>query len=155
MRRSPYITARKLAELRHSLSERDHHVVATLARVRVATGAQLGRLHFGDVGPRQQRDTLARLENLSVLARLPRTVGGVRAGSAGSVFVLGLAGQRLAQSGRRPHRPWSVGAAFLTHSLSVTEVFVQLTEADRAGRVRLVGFDGEPACWRSLSGPGG
>jgi hypothetical protein len=93
-----------------------------------------------------------------LIARLPRPVGGVRAGSAGYVYVLDVAGQRLTTvGGRRVQRPWPVGTAFLAHSMAVTELFVGLMQAERHGvaEVRLGEFRTEPVCWRSFAGPGG
>jgi hypothetical protein len=138
------------------MSERDRAVLATLARVRVATAKQLYQLHFEGVTRRQARAGLASLAGRRLIARLPRVVGGARAGSTGYVYALDVAGQRLARPVHsRPQRPWSVGRAFLDHSLAVTELYVELTEADRAGRLRLADFATEPACWRRFHGSGG
>lgn len=99
---------------------------------------------------------LASLAGRGLITRLPRIVGGVRAGSTGYVYALDVAGLRLVRPDHeRPQRPWSVGRAFLDHSLSVTEFYVQLTEADRTGRLHLAEFTTEPACWRPFHGPGG
>jgi hypothetical protein len=151
----PYVTAKRLVELERTTSDRDRAVLATLVRLRVATGAQLSRLHFTEVQPRQTRLALESLVRRHLAVRLPRLVGGVRAGSAGYVYALDAAGLRLVRPARRPGRPWAVGAAFLTHSLAVTELYVGLVEQERAGKVRLVDFATEPACWRSFYGPGG
>lgn len=157
MSRRVYVTTKRLAELQRSLTPRDWAVLATLARVRLATARQLERLYFAGVTRRRTRQVLASLVDRRVLVRLPRVVGGVRAGSAGFVYGLDVAGQRLAATagGRRHQRPWSIGAPFLAHSLAVTEVFVRLVEADRTGQIELRDFIGEPASWRSFSGPGG
>jgi hypothetical protein len=151
-----YVTSRRMAELQRTLSDRDMAVVTTLARVRVATGRQLGRMCFTDVTRRQMRSVLASLVDKRLLARLPRTVGGVRAGSAGYIYALDVAGQHLTRrDGRRPHRPWPVGLAFLAHSLAVTETYARAVEAEQAGHLRLVEFVTEPVSWRSFHGPGG
>ena len=156
MGRSPYVTARRLADLSGSLSPRDRDVLTTLRRVRVASGQHLERLHFTDVTRRQTRSVLASLVARRLVSRLPRVVGGVRAGSAGYVYALDVAGLRLLQLGQpRPQRPWSIGQTFLAHSLAVTQLYVELVEADRTGGLRLVEFATEPACWRWFSGPGG
>jgi hypothetical protein len=150
-----YATARRLAALERGMSDRDRAVISTLARVRVATARQLYRLHFQDVTRRRARAGLASLAGRRLIARLPRVVGGVRAGSTGYVYALDVAGQRLIRTGTRAQRPWSVGRTFLDHSLTVTELYVQLAEADRAGRLHLAEFATEPACWRHFHGPGG
>jgi Replication-relaxation len=155
MSRTLYLTASRLAELASSLTPRDRAILVTLRRLRVATAVQLERLHFEGVGVRASRLALASLTQRRLVARLPRVVGGVRAGSAGYVYALDVAGWRLADPGRRPVRPWPIGTAFLAHSLSVTELYVRLVEQERAGGPILAEFAGEPACWRSFAGPGG
>jgi Replication-relaxation len=151
-----YVTAWRMAELERSLSDRDRDVIATLGRVRVATGRQLERLHFVDVTRRQMRAVFASLVDRRLVIRLPRTIGGVRAGSSGHVYALDVAGQRLTQPDRRrPHRPWPIGVAFLAHSLAVSEIFVRLAEAERGGQLQLADFVTEPDCWRQFYGPGG
>jgi hypothetical protein len=155
MSRSPYLTARRLAVLAGAMSDRDWAVLNVLVRVRVATGRQLERACLAGVGPRQARLVLASLVSRRLLARLPRVVGGVRAGSAGYVYALDVAGLRLASPAQRPARPWAVGMSFLGHSLAVTELYVRLIEQQRAGMVELVWFAAEPAAWRRFFGPGG
>jgi hypothetical protein len=155
--RHPYITTTRITHLERTLTARDWLIVATVARVRLATAGQLQRICFADVSRRQARQTLASLTDRRVLARLPRAVGGVRAGSAGFVYGLDVAGQRLAhQDGnRRRQRPWSVGMTFLAHTLAISELYAQLVEADRAGALELADFATEPNCWRSFTGVGG
>jgi hypothetical protein len=152
--RDQYLTRHRLAELDASLTGRDRAVLITLHRVRVAASTQLERLHFTDVTRRRARQLLAGMVRRRLLARLPRTVGGVRAGSAGYVYALDVAGVRII-TGEQRRRPWNVGLPFLAHTLSVTETYVRLVEAHRLGLLELVGFAAEPACWRSFSGPGG
>jgi len=150
-------TERRLLELRAALSERDLQIISTLARVRVATGAQIEALHFANVTPRMARKRLSSLTDLRVLSRLPRAIGGGRAGSSGYVYTLGVAGQRLADLARdgRVRRPWALGTRFLTHSLAITDVYARLVLAERSGSLRVVRFVGEPSCWRNFFGPGG
>jgi hypothetical protein len=154
---SRYITSKRLQRLRTDLAERDWQIISTLARVRVAQAGQLEALHFTDVARRRARRRLASLTDRRILARLPRTVGGIGAGSSGHVYTLDVAGQRLADLATegRPGRPWSLGAGFLDHSLAVTEMYVRLVLAERAGSLRVVRFEGEPASWRSFHGAGG
>jgi Replication-relaxation len=73
------------------------------------------------------------------------------------VYGLDVAGQRLVDlnRGRRPRRPRPVGRAHLDHSLAITQVFVDLTAAERARQLAVVQFVGGSAAWRSFHGPGG
>lgn len=143
-----YVTAARLDAARELLSERDWAIVGDVARLRLVTGQQLERLHFSDLTdasrPVVRRRVLGRLVGARVLATLERRIGGVRAGSQGLVFHLDVAGRRLLDSGRRGGPP---GARFVRHVLAVTELYVGLTEAARAGLLRLDDFQAEPASW--------
>jgi hypothetical protein len=158
------LTTNRLLALAAQLSDRDLNIVATLAMSRVATKNQLQRLHFADgsalTQSRRSRAALERLAGLDVLARLDRRIGGVRSGSAGFIYALGPAGQRLRGSqgpagGHRVRRPWTPSLPFLAHRLAVTELFVTLVEQERHGLVELLRFQSEPACWRHFNGPAG
>ncbi|MCM3920626.1 replication-relaxation family protein [Frankia sp. AiPs1] len=151
-----YVTARQVAALDATITPREREIVATVARVRVASGAQLVRLHLTGVSARQARGVLSSMVARRLLGRLPRRVGGVRAGSAGFVYTLDVAGQRLMTPERtRWQRPWPVGSLFLAHSLAVAELYVSLREAEAAGRLAVADFQAEPASWRGFPGPGG
>jgi hypothetical protein len=149
----------KLLALAAALSPHDQAVMQTLQRVRLASGVQLVRLHFADRphAAVQARRHLARLVEQRLLCALGRRIGGVRAGSSGYVYALDVVGQRLVEldrpSGAR--RPWTPTAAFLAHTLAVTELYVGLTEAERRGDVEVLDFASEPRCWRSFADLGG
>lgn len=155
---APYLTTTRLNELNAQLSERDQAILRRVFDLRFVSGAQLVRLHFADVPPRTARAALLRLTRLGVLERLPRLVGGVRAGSGAYVYRLGPAGQRLVvlhgwQPQGRKHRTWVPGTLFVAHALQVAELHTRLVEADRAGRIELIELAGETASRRSYSGP--
>lgn len=150
-----YVTRGRLAAVESSLSSRDWRVLGTMGRLRLATSGHLERLHYGDVTPRRARQLLAAMVERGLLARLPRVVGGVRAGSAGYVYTLDRAGSRLLRPGHKFRRPDDPGGRFLDHSLAISELYVGLVEAHRLGTLTLASFASEPACWRGFSGPGG
>jgi len=149
------LSAGRLALLVERLDERDLAIAVTLRTTRMATGDQLRRIHFAGIpaADRQARRVLARLVELQVLARLERTIGGKNAGSAGYLYSLGIAGQRLSKGtgpagGFRIRQPWTPSLPFVRHVLAGTELLAQLTEAARAGRLDLLEFQGEPEAWR-------
>lgn len=152
-----YVTSNRVQQLRAGLTDRDWQIISTLARVRVATASQLTALHISDADLRHAQRKLTSLTHRRILARLPRTVGGPYGGSSGHMYALDAAGQRLADlaNGGRPSRPWGLGVGFLAHSLAVTEVYVRLVLAERAGDLRVMRFVGEPGSWRSFHGAGG
>lgn len=154
-----YVTKAVARDLDAKLTERDRAITRSVCELRFVSGAQLTRLHFADADLRAARRTLLRLTRLDVLERLPRVVGGVRAGSAGFVYRLGLAGQRLALergwiADRRRRRSRIPGTLFLNHALAVAELHTRLVEAGRDGRIELLELRAEPACWRSYGGVG-
>jgi hypothetical protein len=151
----PYVTTRILDQLDRSLSVRDQLVLATLARVRLASSGQLERLCFIGLSRRRARQALARMVDRRLIARLPRTIGGTRAGSGRFVYSLDVAGRRLSNPHDRRRRPWAIGSPFLKHSLAVTELYVRLVEAERADTLTVASFTGEPGCWRTFAGIGG
>jgi|ERR1700722_4876733 len=162
---SRYVTARAASTLAERLSERDLLVLHHVATLRFVSGSQLARLCYADgddpkANARSARRALLRLTRLGVLERLPRTIGGVRAGSAGFVYRLGLSGQRLAvlkgwQPDRQRRRSQVPGLLFLHHTLAIAELHTRLMECERSGRVELLALDAEPSCHRINDGLGG
>jgi hypothetical protein len=151
----PYVTKAKAAAIARALGPRERVLLADVARLGVASADQLRRLHYdhSEAGRRLARIDLAGLCEAQVLARLERTVGGVRAGSKGHCYTVGVAGQRIVWPDRRRYRePWTPNPSYLRHALGVSELYVQLRTqlADR-----LLAYDTEPSCWRSYFGPGG
>ena len=156
MSRANYLTAKRVSQIEQRLHQRDRLIIADVAQLSVLSGAQIRLLHYGqsESDKRLARMDLARLHLAGVLQRLGRRVGGERAGSDGFVYSLGLAGQRIADPGRKRYRkPWTPQPNLLQHALAVSELYTQLrtTSVD----TRLTGFDAEPTCWRFFSGPGG
>src|SRR5664279_1983966 len=152
-----------LLQLRDRLSDRDQEILASLDAHRLMTTRQLQRLHFGlgHSGPasatRATTRVLGRLLGLRLVDRLERRIGGVRRGSAGYVWQLGPAGERLQRLGRSDKRRRYVepGDRYLAHSLAVSELAVRLHEATAAGRLELSRLEAEPDCWRSFLGQHG
>lgn len=134
------LSQRRLQELAGLLGPRDRTVLDALGAVRILSGSQLERLAFDEIAPsargRIRRRVLGRLIECGLVVTLDRRVGGVRAGSAGLVYALSAAGQRLlaiesdtrTTRRRQPHTP---GALFLTHALAVSEIYAGLVQTVR------------------------
>lgn len=153
------LTLARLLELEGELSEAERLLIGTVGKLRLMTHAQAAVVLGSDArvgGARVARRVLARLTDDGVLARLDRRVGGVRAGSAGYVYYLGPAGQRLVAywdgrgMTRGRFRP-EPGSRYVRHRLAVSDVYVQALTAERDGLLDLLAFDGEPECWRRLT----
>jgi hypothetical protein len=157
-----YLTSTAIKALRAQLTQRDYGLIKRVSELRFVSGAQLARLHFAEASDaaanaRAARRALLRLTRLDVLERLPRRVGGVRAGSAGFIYRLGRAGQRIAaecgwQPELRRRRSAVPGTLFVNHALKVAELHTRLMEADRSRSIELLELAAEPACWRSYGG---
>ena len=153
-----YVTAAQLERINSKLSDRDRSILIDIGRLGTASGRQLERLHFGSSSSdrRSARLALSALVASQVLQRLTRSVGGTRAGSKGYVYALGLAGQRILNPNKQRYRPpWTPQPSYLRHALSVSDLYVQLREAERDQSLELAVYDTEPKCWRSFAGPGG
>jgi Replication-relaxation len=152
----------RLLALADAMPLRDRAIVETVARLTLVSGRQLTDLFFGDVphpGTRTRRAgrVLGRLVEQRVLDRLGRRRGGFGGGSSAWVYALGPAGRRMVaywagEGLPRSRSAQEPGAMWTAHTLAVSDLYVRLRQA---GRVELLDFDAEPACWRRYSRLGG
>lgn len=152
-----YINSARLEQLADAISPKELAVLVTLQQVRLASGAQLERLHFVGQSTRNRQSVLQSMAERGLITRLERTIGGRRSGSAGYLYALGVAGRRLVDRkyGARVRRPSTPGAPFVAHALAVTELIVRLRETERPGGLAVLEVQTEPQCWRRHPGPGG
>jgi len=158
------MTPSNVDALRDWLTDRDYALLKDVEKYRLLTSRQIQRLHFDQAHPtavasaRACNRTLARLRGLHVIRALQRRIGGVRAGSAGSVWYIGYAGERVLQAldpagperGRRNYREPS--RHFAEHTLAISELAVQTIEAGRRGDIEVLELQTEPSSWQqSLS----
>lgn len=153
---------RSLNAIRTGMSDRDWHVLRTVAEHRYLTTRHVEGFCFdGHATPltaaRVCRRVLRRLYQLDVLRHLERRVGGVRAGSASFVWQVGNTGQRLLANNtdaprRRRHEP---GWLFLDHCLAIADAHLSLIELARHGDIELIHVQTEPDCWRPYTELGG
>ena len=152
---------RGLQRLRTTLSDRDLAILHDVARCRLMSGQQLRRLHFPlgahatlPSAARSARRVLRRLVDLRVLTTLERRIGGVRAGSEGLVYGVGVVGRRLLKHGRSAlqREPSLVS---LQHTLEVAEWYVRLQMCPRDGTCQLLALEVEAEAWRRFIDLGG
>ena len=153
----------------HAIAERldatDQALLALLAAHRYATTRQLAQItelsgQYGSARSalRQTSRRMRRQHGLGLVDHLERRIGGTRAGSAGYVWYLTAAGQRLTSEGqgrgvrRRFQEP---SALFLAHTLAITQARVVIEQAIHAVGGHLARLRTEPACWRSWLRLGG
>lgn len=158
------LSRKGLLLLADDLSARDRQIIELVGRFGVVSGKQVERLFFAAgsdaaSNARLARRSLARLTEYRILIRLERRIGGVRAGSAGSVYRLDAAGDRLVRlwrgEGGRGRTAREPGRLFVRHGLAITETYARLREAERDGALELLAFEAEPSSWRPFAGAGG
>jgi len=151
-----YLNIMRLEQLAATVTPTELAILQTLRQVRIASGAQLERTHFARATPRRRRQVLQSMAERGLLTRLDRVVA-PRSGSAGYLYGLDIAGQRLLVQGEgtRVRRPITPGAPFVAHALAVTELATRLREAERRGHIEVLDLQTEPDCWRRHPGPGG
>ena len=160
--RSNYITPDRLYRTQQRMTDTDWLVLGFVSTCRLVSGSQLIRRYWltserNDARARAGRRALKRLADWRVLDPLPRRVGGERAGSAGMLYTVGVAGAKLlARRGQPANRLEAPGALYVAHTLACTELVVALGEASRTGTLELIEVQSEPECWRTfLTGLGG
>ena len=153
----------QLQAIAERLDATDRELLALLAAHRYATTRQLAQItelsgQYGSARSalRQTSRRLRRQHGLGLVAHLERRIGGTRAGSAGYVWYLTAAGQRLTGEGRGARRRFQEPSAlFLAHTLAITQARVVIEQAIHAVGGRLAWLHTEPGCWRSWLRLGG
>ena len=150
------------ASRRASLSERDVTVLRLLLRFRLLTTIQLQRLVMTEGSPttraRRMRSVLQRLRRIGVVQQLNRHIGGIRAGSEGTVYRLtgrGIGALNRLDGIERRRIGGEPGERYVRHVLTVSELNVTLVEQTRDSTDELLVFEAEPVSWRSYTGPYG
>ncbi|GFM17893.1 MULTISPECIES: replication-relaxation family protein [unclassified Mycobacterium] len=154
------LSAAAVDAINQRLSDRDRNILRSVDDHQFLTVGHIESLHFGTIAPdarsRITRRVLARLRGMRVLDTLDRRIGGVRAGSQGLIYHVGVAGDRLIQ---RPVRRgarlrYEPSARFLAHRLAVADTHVALITAHRNRLFELTDSAVEPATWRTYTGIG-
>ncbi len=147
------------------LTDRDVRILEDLERFRLLTTRHLQRLHFPAAplgthltissATRGTTRVLGRLEQRGAITRLDRRIGGIKHGSALTIWQLGPAGDRYLRARRGDpirRRYDEPGLVFVEHQLAVADLAVSVIEQAGAGRFDLLELELEPACWRSFAG---
>jgi hypothetical protein len=159
------VSVARLTAVADGMPLRDRQIVETVARLTLVSGGQLINLFFNSISTpstqsRRARRVMGRLVAERVLDRLERRRGGAGGGSSTWVYALGPAGRRMiaywaGEGLPRSRSAYEPGAVWTAHTLAVSDVYVRLREAERAGGVELLAFDAEPTCWRRYTRLGG
>lgn len=162
------MTALRVQSLELHLTDRDIRILDDLEQYRLLTTRHIQRLHLPakplgahatiSAATRGTTRILNRLEALGTIERLERRIGGLKHGSALTIWHLGGAGERYLRARRgetarrRYHQP---NTPFITHTLAMADIAVSLREQASTSRFDLLELSPEPGCWRDFTGPGG
>lgn len=147
-------------DLIERLTERDVAILRSLRTYRLASTAQLRRLHFTEsfasqsVATRAAQRVLVRLQSQRLVIPLTQRIGGIHGGSNSRVWQLDITGDRLLSiyDGDQRRRYSEPGRGFIGHTVAVTELAVRLIEAERAGSFDTVSLGTEPGNWTRFLG---
>ncbi|GAA2021734.1 replication-relaxation family protein [Agromyces tropicus] len=161
------MNAQATRDLGPHLTERDIRILEDLEQFRLLTTRQLQRLHlparpFGDhatasAATRGTSRILNRLEGLGAVARLERRIGGIKHGSALTIWHLGAAGERYLRARRGDptrRRYTEPSLSFTAHTLAVADIAVMLREQVSIDSFELLDLEVESACWRTFNSTG-
>lgn len=150
------IGRRTLQDIADSLSPRDWAILRFLSAQKFASTTHICRMHFtahatSGAATRACLRVLDRLLERRLVSRLDRRIGGIRHGSAGFIWHLDVAGERLTRPRGAPRR--HVGdptQTFLDHHLQVTDTVVTLHELSRHTDLELAAVHVETDAWRTF-----
>lgn len=140
--------------LARGLSDREWGILRDLERFRFLTSGQIIALHFTNItststAARICRRVMKRLYSYRVVDHLERRVGGIRAGSASYVWVVGPVGELLLRPDSEVRtRRKEPSVHFMRHCLAIADCTVKLQAAADAGRFDIQTIETEPASWR-------
>lgn len=151
-------------QIEEHLTARDIRILESLERYRLLTTRQIQRLHlpaqpFGphisiSAATRGTTRILSRLETLGTVARLERRIGGVKHGSANTVWQLGATGERYLRVRRglpRRRRFEEPSLTFIAHTIAVRDVVTLVSEHATPRQYDVLTVAVEPDCWREFS----
>jgi hypothetical protein len=128
------------------LPDRNRRIVHLVARYGQASSKQIKLLLFHDVSQTPVDRALARLVASQYLTRLERRiVGGARGGSGQYVYGLGRRGSFMFYTGK-----FSPPRSIRYHSLAIVDSVVTFKEAEREGKLGIIGIASEPDAWRRI-----
>lgn len=140
-------------------------ILQFLADARLATSSQLARLFFAESPTHRsqiRRSNLAtkQLKEAGLIYHQPRKIGGWTKGSSSYIWSLTYKGWKKLKEvnssiSLRFRNRVDFSQNHVEHTLAITEIFVELKELERLGKIKLEEFHYEPKSWRYYSDIGG
>ena len=147
------------------MTNQHFEILQFLADARLATSSQIARLFFAESPTHRsqiRRANLAtkQLKEAGLIYHQPRKIGGWTKGSSSYIWSLTYKGwKKLKESDNsislRFRNKVDFSRNHIEHTLAVTEIFVELKELERCGKIELNEFQFEPKSWRAYTDIGG
>jgi hypothetical protein len=140
--------------LERGLSEREWAILRDIDRFRFLTTKQIARMHFTHINTAASATRICSrvLEFLyghRLVDHLDRRVGGIRAGSASYVWMVGPVGERLLRADAEVRiRRKEPSLHFMQHCLAIADCAIALNVAASDRHFELQTVETEPTCWR-------
>ena len=147
------------------MTNQHFEILQFLADARLATSSQLARLFFAESPTHRsqiRRSNLAtkQLKEAGFIYHQPRKIGGWTKGSSSYIWSLTYKGWKKLKEvnssiSLRFRNRVDFSQNHVEHTLAITEIFVELKELERLGKIKLEEFHYEPKSWRYYSDIGG
>lgn len=147
------------------MTNQHFEILQFLADARLATSSQLARLFFAESPTHRsqiRRSNLAtkQLKEAGLIYHQPRKIGGWTRGSSSYIWSLTYKGWKKLKEvnssiSLRFRNRVDFSQNHVEHTLAITEIFVELKELERLGKIKLEEFHYEPKSWRYYSDIGG
>ncbi|MCW1077354.1 replication-relaxation family protein [Streptococcus anginosus] len=147
------------------MTNQQWEVLHFLADARMATSSQIAHLIFANFSTQRARIRRAnlitkQLKEAGLIYHQPRKIGGWTKGSASYIWSLTYKGfKKLKEQDEsislRFRNKVDFSRNHIEHTLAITEIFVELKELERLGKIQIEEFCFEPKSWRYYSDIGG
>jgi hypothetical protein len=131
------------------LTEKDLTIIYLTILLRCISIEQLYRLLYlpNNMTQRACQLRVQILIEKQLLSKLDRRLGGLTQGSAFTVISPGILTCRYINARHRYFKT-ATGGHLIMHSLTITEIFTQILEANIKKQFKLIHIQTEPVCWR-------
>ena len=143
------------------MTNQHFEILQFLADASLATSSQLARLFFAESPTHRsqiRRSNLAtkQLKEAGLIYHQPRKIGGWTRGSSSYIWSLTYKGWKKLKEinssiSLRFRNRVDFSQNHVEHTLAITEIFVELKELERLGKIKLEEFHYEPKSWRYYS----
>lgn len=133
---------------------RDLRIITHISEFQLASSGQLQSIFFSDnKSPTAFRNVMKRLYERGFIMPLSQTVSSSEKGGGGQrIYYLGPEGWTLTGHTERYHRMSKVNYYKLLHTLAIGDIYANVRQYEREGRVIVDSYATEPECHKYIDG---